>query len=330
MGIRQAVNTFLEHTVGFSLIRCSTRAQYDSRDALLLDLFRNATTLAEQKKDAPSVSCIIFSMDRALQLHALLSSYRTLVKHAVPVHVLYRTTSAAHAKAYQEVFRACPGVFASVVKQRSKDSFKEQLQNILKNIGTRSVFFLVDDIIFTEPFDLQEFAGLDTRFAIPTLRMGKNIRKNYRKNGSLPLPKFRPYAEARTKQPVLCWRWAEGKGAWGYPLSVDGHLFSTTEIRVLLAHTPFRSPNTLEAQLQTYAPLFAHRYGLAYQHSKIVNIPYNKVQNEIKNEFGSEHQDVMLRHWQEGEQFDHTALLGFDNSSTHQDIPLRLVTRKRT
>ena len=332
MGIRQTINSLLRRLGGFSLVRNSTLAQFETRDALLLDLFRNATTpRAKLKKGAQPVACIIFSMDRALQLHALIGSYRALVKHAVPVHILYRTTSAAHEKAYQEVFKAYPGMFASIVEQSSQGSFKTQLLGILSKVQAPAVFFLVDDIVFTEPFDLLAFAGLDTRYSIPTLRMGRNIRKGYGSNAAVPHPTFRdaPAASAG-KNALLCWRWSEGKGAWGYPLSVDGHLFSTSEITELLEHTPFRSPNTLEAQLQTYTPLFAHKYGIAYAHSRIVNIPYNKVQDEINNAHGTEHQDTLLNYWQQGKALDHKALHGFNNSSTHQDVPLRLVRRKET
>ena len=62
---------------------------------------------------------------------------------------------------------------------------------------------------------------------------------------------------------MLAWKWGESKVGWAYPLSVDGHVFSTQEIRALAASVGFAAPNSFEGNLQASNERFARRWGLA-------------------------------------------------------------------
>jgi hypothetical protein len=269
--------------------------------------------------------CIIFSMDRALQLHALLSSYFDNVQEPLPVHVLYRTSSPMHQKAYEEVFAIFQERRITAVVQESTESFKKQLIQILGFLESSKVLFLVDDIIFIENVDIHDFAKFDTRTTIPSLRMGANLKRAYTVQQNQLLPPFLP--QAIKDQDKLCWVWADGEYDWGYPLSVDGHLFSTQEISILANHTNFHSPNTFEDNLQAWAKYYKTRYGICYKKSRIVNIPANRVQNDINNIHGSVHQDYLLEQWLLGMQLDYRTLYGMKNISAHQEIELHLIRR---
>ena len=48
---------------------------------------------------------IVFSKDRAMQLHGLLSSYFAQVKNPVKLYILYTTSHARHAESYKELER---------------------------------------------------------------------------------------------------------------------------------------------------------------------------------------------------------------------------------
>lgn len=288
----------------------------------------------------PGASGIVFSMDRALQLDALLSSYRECVRHPAPLHVLYRATTAEHRDAYASVLAEHAQAIAGAVEQRSRETFRPQLLEILDGVKSEHVFFLVDDNLFTERFDLDDLLRVDTRRAIPSFRHGANLAWSYVVQKPQPLPPLyrwngspaaQPEADSRLAQDnrddLICWRWSDGVHEWAYPLSVDGHLFATTEVRILASQAAFDSPNTFEGSLQEFANLYLPRLGVCYRKSRMVNIPWNKVQSDVANFHGSMHQNDLLRAWQRGMRLDYRAFLGVDNESAHQEFDLVLRAR---
>ncbi|MCK4241840.1 MAG: hypothetical protein KAX30_09480, partial [Candidatus Atribacteria bacterium] len=90
--------------------------------------------------------CIVFSKDRALQLHALISSYLEKVASPVPIHILYHTSTPSHQKAYEEVVEIFPNNNISFTKQDSDNSFRNNLISLLKSVHSEKIFFLVDDV----------------------------------------------------------------------------------------------------------------------------------------------------------------------------------------
>lgn len=291
--------------------------------AKLIDIY---TSPHKSNSEHPA-ECIIFSMDRALQLHALLSSYFEKVSHPVPVHILYRTSSTTHQKAYDEVFSLFDDYPVFAVHQKNKDSFKTQLIAILESIQAEKVFFLVDDILFIENVDIFDFIKFDARTTIASLRMGANLKRAYTTQKNQKLPPF--ISDAISDEDKLCWKWENGELDWAYPLSVDGNLFFTREIIVLAKNTKFNSPNTFEGNLQNYIKYFKHRYGVCYKKSRIVNIPINKVQEDCDNLHGTIHQDYLLDQWNHGMQIDYRALYGFINESAHQEIEISFIKRHK-
>lgn len=263
--------------------------------------------------------CIVFSKDRALQLHALLSSYLEKVASPIPLHILYHTSTPAHGKAYNKVREVFSDNNVSFIKQDSDNSFRSNLISLLKSVDSEKIFFLVDDVLFVENFDIEDFVKFDTDKFVPTLRMGLNLKKCYTIQKDQPLPELIPGVVKDTNK--ITWEWDHGVYDWSYPLSLDGHFFSTQEIATMIQLTEFSAPNTLEDQLQKFRRFFLFRKGVSYRKSKIVNIPCNKVQIENKNLCGDMHQDYLLEQWQNGLQMDYQSLYGFSNISAHQEIP---------
>jgi hypothetical protein len=256
------------------------------------------------------------------------------------LHVLYRSSSRDHQKAYDEVGECYGDRIGTWVEQGDRTTFRPQLLALLAAVEAEKVFFLVDDIVFTEAFDLGELSSFDGRLFIPSLRLGANLRKSYTVQREQPLPLFFSPVRTAAREPVdaspvstanqddlLCWAWEEGPLDWGYPLSVDGHLFSTSEIRVLADCAAFSAPNSFENALQVYAPFFTPRLGVCYRKSRMVNIPWNRVQNEVENLYGNLHQDELLAQWARGFRIDFESLSGVQNESAHQEFPLGLVAR---
>lgn len=288
---------------------------------------------------------IVFSMDRAMQLHALLGSYLESAKHPAKLHILYRATTEAHDKCYQEVLRTYSYLSdINFVSQKSRATFRAQLLAIIAKISAERIFFLVDDDLFIEPFDLGQIAAIDTRYAVPSLRMGANLSGSYTLQEEQPLPRLSRWsgeysgAAPQAVSPgtgdgnddLLAWSWEGGLYDWAYPLSVDGHFFTTTEIAALAEHTEFNSPNTFEGNLQAYTDFFGHRLGICYRKSRMVNIPINKVQTDNDNLHGEIHQDELLAKWNEGLRIDYGALRGALNKSAHEELAITFAKRNQS
>lgn len=132
---------------------------------------------------------IVFSKDRALQLHALLCSYSEKVVSPVPLHILYHTSTPSHQRAYAEVIKIFSDKF-SFIKQSSHNSFRDNLITLLDSVLAENVFFLVDDVLFIDDFDVRDFARFDTDKIVPSLRMGLNLEKCYPVQKEQPLPEL--------------------------------------------------------------------------------------------------------------------------------------------
>jgi len=269
-----------------------------------------------------AVAGVVFSKDRPLQLHALLASYFARVRRPAPLWVLYTTSGAAFDAAYAEVAAAFAGRPVTWCRERA---FRADLLALLDALPADRVVFFVDDLVVLDAVDLVEFADVDPAQVVPSLRLGLNIRRRY--ETPLPPPPFVPGPGDAAGRHY--WRWRDGVGDWGYPMSVDGHLFATAEVGLMARLAPFAAPNSFERALTGFAPCFAGRYGACYPRSKILNIPWNRVQHEHPNRAGQVSEHALLARWREGLELDLDALEGFVNESVHQEVPLVLRPRRR-
>lgn len=275
------------------------------------------------------ISGLVFSMDRALQLHALLGSYRDQVTKGPRLSLIYRVTTEAHDKSYRDVLAEFSDVILQAIKQETRDSFRGLVIDALGRVSTKNVFFLVDDNLFIEPVDLAKFAAHATSFSVPSLRMGENLSKSYTVQKSQSKPQFvgsqSQSDNSRPSSEMISWCWSGGELDWGYPLSVDGHIFQRQELLAMAETIEFDSPNTFENNLQRFIKAYQWRVGICFRKSRLINIPYNKVQTDNTNIHGEVHQDEMLQLWNEGCRIDRVSYYGLVNESAHQELPLKVV-----
>jgi len=268
------------------------------------------------------MECVIFSKDRPIQLDALLSSFYDLVRPKIKITVLYDASTEKLLNSYKELISEVTELGISWVRQKE---FRCDLIGILSNVCTPRVFFLVDDIVFTQTVNLDGFIQFDPTKYVCSLRLGENLDFCYTTNQHQPLP---PFIDFRNEQfDGLCWCWSEGKLDWGYPLSVDGNIFDTREVFVMVQAGSFRAPNSFEQSLQIFNHIFQRRLGVTRRKSAIVNVPANKVQNENKNRAGDITAEEMLWYWEKGLKIDHVDLTGFNNRSCHQEVVFKFIPR---
>lgn len=272
---------------------------------------------------------IVFSMDRGLQLHALLGSYLDKVDNAAKLTVIYRATTERHRDCYSQVLSEYDDLIETAIEQPDRQSFKSLLVDAMSRTEAEYIFFLVDDIIFLENMDMMDLLRYATPYSIPSMRLGENIRYAYTGKKKQTKPDLE-HCSSRVdglvgKEELLYWVWAEGKIDWSYPLSVDGHIFQRREVLAIAQAVEFDSPNRFEAKMQKFNFAFEWRIGVCFRKSKVLNIPYNRVQTDYENVHGNVHQDDMLKQWERGLRIDRSFYYGFSNTCVHQELPLQLI-----
>lgn len=267
---------------------------------------------------------IVLSKDRALQLYALLQTYVRYTKNPVPLFVIYNASNEAHAKAYVEVEAAFRNSDLSLTFFFEKYSFRESLIDVLGMVNTKNIFFLVDDIIFIRPVNLDGASAMDPFKTILSLRHSPHLRFSYTSAVSQFPPEFSP---AHGNPDSLIFRWFEKGNEWSDPWSLDGQVLSTAEVRVLSRLCNFRAPNTYEAALKSFGDIVRDRSGMCYVESKILNLPINRVQNEVENISGNVSTEFLLEQWNKGLMLDTSMFDAYVPKSTHEEHPVRFVMR---
>lgn len=299
---------------GLRLLRTKDYNSSCIREALLIK-FANASqqTITPPRKLQPEF--IIFSKDRALQLHGLLGSLFHNVNGDYKLNVLYYASSEAHQQAYLEVAEAFKD--KANINWIAEQNFRKDLIDTLEKVKRSEVCFLVDDIIFTRPVN---FDALDwPQYASGTLsiRLGREITHCYTADKTLKPPTFTVVDPTNN---LLRFSWSESTYDWAYPLSVDGHILPTHEIRIAAQALNYSAPNTFERALQIMRPLYLKRQGYCFAEPRLINIPLNRVQNEIENISGDISPEDLLVKWQEGQTLDFKPLVGIKTNSVHQEI----------
>ena len=245
------------------------------------------------------VASIVFSKDRAMQLHAFLSSYHDKVAHRGMMYVLYKATDERQEKSYielQSIFTDAGYVFIEEV------DFRTQLIELCENVEAGKILYYVDDMIFTHNLDYDAVRKIDTATFLLALTRGKDLTYSIVLQKPLALPKFYDTVDG-----FESFRWNETTeiSDWTFPLGVSGYMFGRTEAAAMLKAVDFKAPNSLEAGMQLFLPLFMNRIGLCTENAICTCVPANLVQSEWTNlNHGTFSTDELLLLWEAGKMID--------------------------
>ncbi len=283
---------------------------------------KQARSGADDGRAEKGLTCLLFSRDRAMQLEGLLRSMEKQCDPFPTVKILFKATDPHHRQSYDEVLRAYRHL---PVTLHAEVDFREDLRLLVRSIATKRMFFLVDDIIFIRPCSFGRLDLLDWSTTVFSMRLGRNLSRCGIKDRLQDLPPLKPYAGAPE---IYRWVWKEGQYDWGYPLSVDGNIFATAEIEAMADTLDYRSPNTLELSMQKLRGQFSGMQGACFDLSCIVNIPANRVQNDVQNPCGDSSTREMLEKWQQGYRIAVERIYGVLNASVHEDIVFEYVKKQ--
>lgn len=288
-----------------------------------------------------TVQAVIFSKDRALQLHGLLASFAARCRDVadVSIAVIYKASSAEYAAGYEQLQRDLCGRLD--VEWVEESHFKHDLTRLV--IGEMRwwrcllgvvpadkadcLLFMVDDNLFVREFQLS--AALEALEKFPrsigfSLRVGKNTTYCYSNRCDQPLPDFEHADDG-----ILSFQWPGQVGDFGYPLEVSSSVYRAKDLVGLLSNLPYANPNRLEQGLSLSSKLFARTRPelLCFDQSVAFCAPVNIVQSVLDNRAGNAEKNSIAnlnRKFLEGWRVNVEALNGFVPHAAHQEIELPL------
>lgn len=270
---------------------------------------------------------IILSKDRPAQCHLAISSLQ-LNSPIDNISVLYTSSDDKYTKGYNIL----KGEFKDVTFIEQNFYREDVLSLVSESYGYTS--FFTDDDIFYRHCKRKKNLIYDVFEEQPSLscfsfRLGLNtiIQDPYNNiNAICPDPLF-----SIKEKELLLWDWqtVPNYTNFGYPCSVDGHLFRTGELKELLLKCQFNNPNQQEIAMNNNRNLLPGIYMSALDLSCVVNTPINRVQETCANRSGEkfgQKQEEMIDKFLEGRRL---SLYSIDKDSIigcHQEINLTWTT----
>lgn len=266
------------------------------------------------------INLIIFSKDRAAQLHLLLESLCShQYYHLFDVNVLWKASSPEFAEGYS----LCKYNWSTPQFHEEKDPFEFETKRQLA-YSSSLVSFCTDDMVFFRPANLQllDYLNGGTFYSacVFSFRLGFNT--------------IEQDIHAGTKQPSLH-KFLEQDGFikwnphnyhphsnYGYPFALDTHVFRTEIILDCLRNKSFKNTNELESLLHRERHRISEIW--SYKHSCAVNIPTNTISGVTRA--GEKYSLDLVeanRNYLDGARLDLNSILMTKIVGCHQEIELK-------
>ncbi|AHM61782.1 cell wall biogenesis glycosyltransferase-like protein [Flammeovirgaceae bacterium 311] len=259
------------------------------------DFAINILKEVERTMDNKEIESIVFSKDRAMQLHAFLASYIERVSNRGRMYILYKCTNQRHQKSYDQLKEGFAGEDFVFIEEKE---FRKQLIDICEQSGAGKIMFYVDDMIFTHKIDYAVLGGINTAESILSLSRGKDMDFSIVLQKPLVLP---PFTSEENNLERFSWNYLKEFSEWTYPLGVSGYMYGRIEVLAMLKSISFKAPNSLEISMQIYLPYYIRRSGLCTKFAACVCVHANLVQSEIENPtLGTYSIEELLILWEKG------------------------------
>jgi hypothetical protein len=257
------------------------------------------------------INIVVFSKDRPMQLDLFLRSFSRFVidLYKYSIKVLYTYSNNEFKKGYDILIE---NKLSNVVFIK-ETNFK---QNLIKLIDINNIYtvFFVDDIVFKEPFAFfnneMNLFGSNPAIACLSLRLHPHLTYCYAEGRSIRQPQFNKHN---------IFDWLKGEGDYGYPMSVDGHIFKTEQIYAFIVGLDYDTPNSFEGKLHKNRKKMPQLM-ICYEKSKIINNPINRVQSVSLNRHGNISAETLNDKFLDGYIIDLTPFIGMNNIAVHTEV----------
>ena len=264
----------------------------------------NSLILLPENQMTP-MNVIIFSKDRAAQLDLLL---RSMPEWFDEVYVIWTASDTGYWNAYQILMNEIPD---NVMFVQQHMDFKDDVVWYADSPNKYTMFLTDDDVFINERAMSYARVLADDRIACVSLRLNPSLPFCYTLNR-------RQWPPKDMKDGI--WDWRNADADYGYPMSLDGHIFRTDDILPLLTRLSYGNPNELEGRLARHPinrPLM-----MCYDKSIIVNNPINRVQDTVKNRHGNITAEYLNEMFLSGKRISLEPFIGYANSACHAEIEI--------
>jgi hypothetical protein len=245
-----------------------------------------------------------------MQLDACLRMLDRWAPYSGSITVVYQATTKAFAEAYDMIE---PVARVRLVPQGAdfKTTVIQEVQS-----GREHIVFHTDDDLFFAPAPCAPV--LPPATAAFSLRLGANTVYCHTLDRQQHVPHTFETGE------LIAWDWTGADGDFGYPMSLNGHIFHTQLLLRMLKRARFGNPNQLEEELH-YRRYLAPRWMLAFRTSSVVSIPANSVSATHVNRVSSDpttSPEALNERFLYGERIDLSAMDFSAVRGAHQEIAL--------
>lgn len=191
------------------------------------------------------INGIIISQNNPVQLNLLLSSIDVNSNDIFDLSVVYTSTNYSYNLGYEKLIKKYP----KINWVEGVEDFKEKILDLLeKSKSDYTCFFTDDNILFSKvkEEDLVTQLRDDKDTFCFSMRLGKNTIKCHTMDADNII---RPNYEDDN---YITWDWQVHYLDFGYPLSLNGHIFRTKEIKKLTKKVSFSSLEDYESGLQIF------------------------------------------------------------------------------
>lgn len=252
------------------------------------------------------MNVLVFSKDRACQLDLFLRSVKKFWNSGQLINIIYTFSNSDFEHGYNNLIYAYKDYNLNFIYETN---FKE---NILSCIEDDLIVFFMDDNVFKNPFsnDCKEMKIFKNSDFIACLSLRLNPHMNF------------CYPKQCTMTPVCkqTWKWRLEQYDFNYPMSLDGHVFKTSDIFSLLRDLNYDSPNILESQL-AMNPI-KKEYMMCFEDNIIFNIPMNRVQKVFMNQSGNISLEFLNTKWLAGQRIS-LDVVDRNNRACHEEVELK-------
>jgi hypothetical protein len=236
------------------------------------------------------ISAIIFSKDRASQLNLLLDSIRKNCSHLFDITIIYSVSGDEFQEGYDLLQRQSKNI--RWIKQQTPPSDFKKITLEAINQSDKYVCFFTDDDIVYRRIDtsinsvdalFEHFNDKKDLLLCLSLRLGSNtiVQSQYRQT-TCPFPDTKIIVN---NGEYVVWDWTKipTNTNFGYPFSVDGHIYKTKRVLEMITYD-FDTPNNFE-QSDSFNRQTAPPFMARLDKSVVVNDPINIV-GSSKNKAG--------------------------------------------
>lgn len=218
------------------------------------------------------IKTLIFSQNNPIQLRLLLKSIEKNFNGERNITILFKSTSTEINNQYSHLINE--NIIENIT-WIEENKIKDDILKILNESNSDYTCFLTDSDIIYKSFIINDIINAlkeDDSILTFSLRLGLNISHCHNLNCNnviIPLEQNDKY---------LKWDWSKHYGDFGYPFSMNGHIFRTKEILKLIKNIRFNDIYTLEESIQIYDN-YPKEKMISFLNSVLVSCILNQTEN---------------------------------------------------